>query len=205
MYKTILIAVLTSLTFLISCSFGGDNNPGGPEVETQIMPLKIGNLWFYHSYQADNTDEITEIIMEITKDTVIEDQKWYYIPRNNITHLYYGYHESGIQAGYLQPDGSFDKELYLRYPCNVGENFSITESKYSTVESINDTITTKAGTYRCIKYSTYVKIQGEYIKYRDIYASPELGPVKTVYFEKTENDSTNSESVIIDLISYKLE
>jgi hypothetical protein len=165
-----LLVVLILFQF-VSCK--KSDNPSS-QIFGNLISLKIGDSWTMSDTLFDENGNILNVTKEtnqITKDTLIQNEQWYYFDNT-----WAAYKTDGLWM-YL----GNTPYLFFKYPVNAGDTYSL-DSEYVTVIYINKTITVPEGTFNTYCYR-FVKSNGEYT---DEYMSAYVGYVLLEYYVKNQ-------------------
>ncbi|WP_103029997.1 hypothetical protein [Salinibacter altiplanensis] len=200
MYR--LSCLLLALSMLLAgCDSSGsnpDDEPDEPQlVETQLLPLTIGNEWTYST-----SDEETETLV-LEKDTTINGTKYTLGTETDSRFDFedpeiYRYDDTGLRKVFR--DG--DLQFYFLYPDD--DEGTLTDSSYvisksqsvvwrGRLEEENMTVETPAGTFEnVLKYRVTQEDAdtGELTALREFWFEPDVGIVKR-HFETDFGGSTD--------------
>jgi hypothetical protein len=150
--------------------------------QEEIMPLEVGNYWKYILY--DFEEEIESVIVDsISTDTIIDGEKWYFLYGTNAF-------LSNKNKGLWDKVGLYPKELNMKYPAKVGDNWDISRPGLpiefkACVVSIDTPVEINNEIFKCYEYEYY---ENGILK-RKHFASPSIGKVKTEIFISTSDDT----------------
>lgn len=191
--------IMILIAVLVGC--GTDKVTSPTAVSPAFIPLKVGNQWTYeevHLDSAGNTHRIDTMVQEISRDTLINGEKWYILTINGAVDPEIGpitIRRDGMWAG--GPSGS----LQFKYPASVNDTFMM-GNQLSIVESICDTITVPAGVFICHNYK-WPEEPASPRPYQYHYLSPGVGFIKAEEFYKTQSGYIYI-NIRTELISYIL-
>lgn len=201
--KSSFISLVICLLFLATFYGCEKSNPVSNNDTSKILiPIAKGNTWYLTGTSYDTLGNVKENYGEtydVRGDTVLFGKKLTFYAGHYVT-----YTDSGLIAygGYsISSDAPQDTVVYFRllykYPAKTGESFS-----YGMKVGITDTIVTvSAGSFHCIKYSSYTNG----VLYEDVYISPGIGLVKIVsYFGEDYSENPLQIRGISQLKSYNL-
>ncbi len=150
---------LLILVIFSSCKKNGnDPNPENISLASQYMPLKTGNYFIYQYYRTDIAGNATNGLIDtvyISKDTVINNQKFYKVKRTLKP-----YHNTDIfprllgdSSGYLlEAPGNIILSDQLNTTVRSENRYFLINSKITSIDSV---ITVPAGTFKTICYTSY--------------------------------------------------
>jgi hypothetical protein len=173
------------LIFIMFLGCDEDDKVTNPENNSSIWPLKIGNQWTYEWLESDSLGTVLgvdTIVLEVAKDTLIQSETWYIIT------------EDGARTDRSSPTTSRQNGIWIwetsavffaKYPAAVNDTF-ICGTDTVTVESVNDTVITPAGTFICYRYR-YHEISGDR-PYQDRCFAPGVGFIEGDEYYKTGSD-----------------
>lgn len=167
---------------LLSCSDDSPTGPGSAPDPGEIKPLAVGNQWTY-SYAILDTLGDTLFAADYTfyvhRDTIIGDELWYILGRENSHFTLETIRASGLWERYYRETYN----LLIKYPTYRGDGYdsspSIVGNEFQfnvVVSSVNEKITVSDGTYWCICYLFFDANTGLNV-WADYY-SPGTGLVK---------------------------
>ncbi len=198
-----LILILTTAVFTDSCKQTTEVTAG----HGVIIPLKVGNTWvekytFYDTLGNSTNNYIDSL--KVTSDTVIENERWY-----SYTNFTYNGLFTNRPGGYYMRyrnayDTSYTTILFWKYPVNQNEIYYV-QNAGTFVKSINDNVTTAAGSFNCIQYRfQYTKQPGRPNSgHEQAWLCPGIGPVLTMGYDVTLSGNEYL-YFSVELISYKL-
>jgi hypothetical protein len=193
MRKLFLLIIATSI--LTSCQ--KDNSP---KIQTNYLPLEIGNYWIYHYFEIDTLGNETAMSMidsvVISRDTIINHKKYYVFEGTNYPFTYSGYwgivdilrDSSGYivnQKGIVQfAENDFTDTI--AYYVSVYNDDTLFTIAYQ-MEEVGNTLTVPAGTFKVLDYKgavvTSINTPGIiYPRYTNIYYAEGVGRIMQTYF-----------------------
>ncbi len=158
------IYFILTIVCVVFASCSKDDTPtNGPPNNDVLLPLKIGNQWIMRITFIDST-HLSPVYdtMTVTKDTLIENERWYYLDR-------FGSYWTNKSDGVWSRNNK-DSELNWKYPATAGEKYSIGVD--NTVQVFYQNVSVPAGNYWCYEYK-YLRLDFSW------FLSPNLGFVKT--------------------------
>ncbi|MGA2296468.1 MAG: hypothetical protein ABSG15_02855 [FCB group bacterium] len=188
--KTIL-----SLIILVIIVFAGCNKTDSPVSPTQsdvLIPLKVGNTWIY---QGGSKDSVSTDTLKVIRDTIINGVTWYFFNSDSsdvVTNLNDGFYDMFIGSYSYMGSG-----LSFKYPAKVGDtcsssNNNSTQNGIRTVLSVNESITVKAGTFKCYKFQSYGVVTDTTYNFSiytkdTVWICPNIGMIKTKSWVSFDN------------------
>ncbi len=180
-------AIIISIILLLSisgCKKFSDN-PVGPSESTGLFHLKIGDTetTIFKNYLINNAKDSLinqqENTGTILRDTVFGGYTWYsssdkwYPDEQWDTNK-----DDGYWTAERQDDGSYHIFMGFKFPCSKGDAFNTwPDSNMTKVIGTDTTITVVAGTFKCIQYQHFSRLN----KYVDNYfISPGIGMIKGI-------------------------
>lgn len=158
-----------------------------------ILPLKVGNKWYYQWKKYDFYGTITSDSsgsVSIKKDTTINNDLCFLYGKNS----YFTEKSNGIYIYYKNYANPY---LYFKYPANTGDNYNPGPgSMFTSVVSTNISTSVPAGTFNCYNYKVlYIGSISEF--YYNYYMAPYIGIVKTELYYKVSGKyyKVNSEEL----------
>jgi hypothetical protein len=202
-----LVLILFISLFIISC---GDKPTEPSKPLTEIWPLAEGNFWTFHlfSYQSHNptlhSDNDT-ITMRVSKKANIDGEEWYLINVGSKILMVAKNKSDGFWGHEFKDFSEIHNPLAgmrIKYPTFDGDGNPYVYGEYLTI-SINNTITTPAGKFDCIRY-----LDGEIPKLKDNgnFFSPGVGFVYSKQIEKIDpyHQIPDTTWAIMELVSYRI-
>ena len=188
--------ILPVLLLSLSCEKSDDSlsTPGVPNV---ILPLQVGNAWFYRQTSYDTQGSLVAldtVIERIWRDSLIQGERWYIWET-----------VSGLSMGTTRSDGYWSlvggvPALTLQYPAQVHETYLITDTGPTVrILAVDTLITVPLGTLSCIAYE---QLPFPYQhRSRIDYCAANTGVVRTEEYIHTASgaDSLDRRSDLIDL------
>ncbi len=186
------------------------NNSTTPEnnQSKDFWPLKVGNQWVMEIINYDSTGAVESrdtLTYNIFKDTITSNGKLFAMRLND----YEGFvmlinKPDGLYGIAVDQPGSETLELFLKYPANTGDFFLNGDGDSILVMSTNEKITTKTGTYTCMKYfQKYIYNNPGERNDATTYISPGYGPIGGEEWSQ-ENYGIYYKSSTMSLISIDL-
>ncbi len=191
---------------LISCS--DDDKTTAPETKTDvILPLSVGNSWTYSRIEQIDSDSYSSTVeLAVSKDTTIGGVKYFLFGEKD--------GKAGQECTWTvnKTDGFYGMYkdttvMMIKFPVKAGDEFKYGgyDGSYK-VASIDTVITTKAGTFKCIKYiresKTSSKGDPDYrYSYEELCFCPNVGMIKSTYLSEG-SDFVNTS--VDELQSYNL-
>ncbi len=143
----------------------------GDFIGGDLIPLKVGNIWIMKSPNAPNDSSIYTDTVVVVKDTVLNNEQWYYVKGLDPTISYYLTNRSnGLWAGGLFP------YLKWKYPAIKNEIYQSANDSIQVV-STNEILNTAAGQFKCYQYRT-LNPSPPFPYPGDTYISPNTGFVR---------------------------
>lgn len=184
---------LIFLLLTTGCKSNKDN-PVTPEEKTFIIPLNVGNQWLGKAELIDTSGSIfsTSFLGKTIVGNINQDSTTFHIFQM----------DNGLQFFCMNTDSGFvynfsgRNSLQYKYPAKVGDKFSIALNAYREVISIDTTITTEYGQYRCYHYRlrfTDVNF------YTEEFLSPGYG---YIYSEHFQSSSPSQKIFLYSRITY---
>lgn len=201
--KRYVICLSVFIIFLIILNGCEKSNPVNYNNSSQsLIPIVKGNTWYFTGTSYDTLGNVKENfgeIIDVRGDTILFGKKLTFYSGNYVT-----YTDSGLIAyeGYSYSldapgDTTVYYELLYKYPAQTGDSFSH-GMKVGTIDTI---VTVPAGSFHCIKYSSYY---AGFLNY-DVYISPGTGLIKVVsYFGANYTTNPLKISSFIELKTYNL-
>lgn len=204
--------LLTLIIITLGCSrenakhLGSDlNDPiGGKEINAdcreadavcKIYPLALGNSWTFERKTYNDSGIVTKVetlIDSIERDTIIEDERWFFMSPVWLTNR-----NDGVYYFY----GQRLPEVLYKYPAQVGDPLACINCAFNNlVYSTDTTLSHDLGPMYCYEYMT-VYGWGD-TSYS--FVAPGIGPVKSMTYWRT-NETANRLGSIKTLIKYNLE
>jgi hypothetical protein len=193
--------IVISIILLYSCDTSTE-----PSKDRRIFPLNKGNIWIYQNYMVKSDGSFTKYSLDtnkVLKDTIVNDLKFYLVRFSN-TVLDFGYINDSLFI-HVDPNYTFLKPyLIYSYPCQKGD-FYFGAFGACKVVNIDTTITVQAGTFKCIKYKYYTRIEtGEGIDNYH-YCSPGVGLIKIETYQNSYSQlDVFKKTWMKELISYNI-
>ena len=181
----VLFILSVCLAIFAGCSKDDDIAGASSAASGVIMPLKVGNQWINRFVPDDGSGNATRLdTVTVTKDTLIENERWYYVNGKYVTNR-----SNGLWAR-----RGNDIWLALKYPANSGDSF-VRSGENVSVVSTSAGVALPEGQYSCFQYKS--RTYGS----SSIYYAPNVGQVRidSVYF--TGNSSDQLHLGHIELVS----
>jgi hypothetical protein len=161
----------------------------GPDKQSVILPLAIGNQWISRvsNFSSTAIGVVTSTWMDtvtVTGEETIDNERWFII--------------DSMVSRTNRSDGmwvklrGFDSWLVAKYPAAVGDTFSTrvtpdpfandTTIIYLSVVSTSTSVTVPAGTFQCMEYKTNIAVRGSVLleaQEDHYYFAPGIGMVKS--------------------------
>ena len=158
----IFLLLLASCLILIGCDTSGsdpDDEPDEPQlVETELMPLDVGNQWIYSAEGENENDTLS-----IEKDTTVEGSDYLLAVETGelggTTYLY-RYDKTGLEEAF---EGGGTKRYFL-YPddregTSTDDLYTVREGDETTWNGLlvdeDSTVKTPAGEFSALMYRNY--------------------------------------------------
>jgi len=189
-----MLKYIYSLVFVLGFVFLGckdDNSAESPVGAKELVPSVIGNRWNYETLTPANS--VSYHFNEITKDTMIQNEKWFVLAYDTLVNSYFINKADGLW--FLSENGQ--PVLYYKNPAVSNDTYITSDSTHIKIVSNNEKIEVKAGTFNCIHYDTYNK----YFAF-DEYWAPGYGLIKLIKYQLNTNKQIVLENT--ELISYTL-
>ncbi len=189
----VFVTVLFSLLLFSSCNKDEDSSP--QKTKLSHLPLKTGNYWVYEHFKIDNfgnEEKLTTIdSVVITRDTIINDMKYYVVEGNYIDKRFRILDILRDSSGYLVNDKGqikFSEDNFS--DILLVQNTTFGDSTYATVyykmEKQDDPITVPAGTFNDIlNYKGTAKFYGNndpFYKDKNTYYAKDVGIILDTYY-----------------------
>lgn len=188
--KYLLIVILLPLFTLVSC----DSDAPPPPTEEMFYPLAVGNSWVYEVTITDSTGNIVEITTDtqlVSKDTLINQERWYFVGNEKFGGVYMTNRDSGLYVLALSfARHTYEPRLFYPYPASIGTsrtyrdtvegaNAVLTDSLF--IAATDTTIITTAGSFPSYHYVeksiTEIDFDTTSKLHTDIFISPNIGLV----------------------------
>ena len=166
-----------------------------------ILPLKTGNTWIYN-FLTNFGPQYTETI-SISETKVISGINIYRQDSSTGVYNYYRNHKDGLYF-YGEGDTVTKSEsiipsscLYIKYPCSIGNSWTVYDGGTFTVLSTSKAIKVEAGTFNCIRYYYMLENEIEITEHYEYWA-PNIGMVQQDIYHNGKS------TVSIQLASFSL-
>jgi len=158
---------------------------------TGIWPMRVGNVWIYSITIYDSNNVVTGQwydTLRIIRDTILGTEKAYILESSHARLSYaspkpYYVRTDGV---YADPDGYGTISLLIKYPAMMNEMYlkTINSCDTTTISSLSQTISTKAGNFNCIKYFRKVHIDNNIYRFSlETCFAVGFGKVREIYRE----------------------
>ncbi|GAF05832.1 hypothetical protein [Saccharicrinis fermentans] len=190
-----------------------------------FYPLSVGNKWTYEIYNANNNLSTEEQFFSVVKDTILISEselyeafivETYTTSEDNYKWKIFQGHDSNsnlVQYGaQVQGASIIDKSIQFRKNVKTGDSWNYNHLVYNEEDGIRSdvnemecikldtTITTKAGTFTCIKYYDKFKRRESSNEKNLYYINPEVGLIRytLIYNGKVLIETSLKEYHIVD-------
>jgi hypothetical protein len=177
-----LITILITLTTLIGCTDEYDLLIPSSD---KIWPLAEGNKWIFDvSATIMDTNSVQfPVLISVDSSFLWDDESlWYRLTTiSNLLPLNQTYRleSDGLHRLIFSSDGnSAINELYLKFPCDVSEIWTLSDGNIVRLLSNSDQIRSPVGDYSgCYRYREYITVSS----YNEITLFPGIGPLLMNY------------------------
>jgi hypothetical protein len=170
------------ITFLLISCYNEKKFPIEPTEESYIIPLNAGNKWYGKAERISPSGEVItewDFVREIIGWTIVDSVKLFILK-----------HENGTEFNCVNTDSGFVFKHYngdylqYKYPARIGDKFDIAGNAYREVISVDTTIVTQYGEFKCHHYT--LKIYGSNF-HTEEFLSPDYG---FIYQEHYQTDGS---------------
>jgi hypothetical protein len=185
----LLTAVLLSLAIFNGCK--KDDNPVTAGTGGVIMPLKVGNFWFYEEISLDTAGIIIgadTVGFMVMRDTTIGGEKWYFIGVDSTAREMLANRTDGLWYARLRSgsDSGSPAFLYAKYPATVNYTWPLPDTTTKKVVSVDTSLalsTIPDTTFRCYLYGTIAN--GSAVPSLFSFFPPGIGFVREEVYDQT--------------------
>jgi hypothetical protein len=161
--KKFILFFVVLLISLVSCKEQATNTID----TTYIIPLKVGNIWYYKYFVYDSIGEVKNVYNDtiaITKDSMINGKHIYYmretLSANKLIYNRWLINQDDGTYSWRTHNGKDTFIIYLKYPAKIGDFFTH-PNEMTVIDSIQTPYQVPAGSFDCYKYNYLPDYGGE--------------------------------------------
>ncbi len=117
------------LAVVAGCS-KSDDNQDQPPATPSLIPLQIGNTWYYRETLQVADTLITERMQKVVGDTSIRDEDWFVLSYDNQHQTLMNNRSDGLWLYQDWKSTMGTSILYYRYPVPAGTEYYTTDSLF---------------------------------------------------------------------------
>ena len=184
----VFVVICLSAFILAACHKNTPTETNAIE-RTPIVPLSVGNSWFYSGVTYDTLGSIIEPFLEsvvISKDSLISNKRYF---------LYNILFSINTDTGLVSIDGQ-TKNYYYKYPVLLGETFHSILAVDFYVSCLDTIIQVPAGTFHCLRYEAFY---GD-VRIESFFLSPGTGEIKLITYQSAFSQKNDQRVYLIHVL-----